>query len=106
MSIYVRNRACRCPRCKARGVFGGAILVTLGILFLLDEYGGPDFDQTWPVLLIVFGLLSLARRGVERTPPPPPRPSWIQPPPGSAANYRQSSYPDAGTRPPDGGEPK
>ena len=87
MSIYVRNRACRCPRCKARGVFGGAILVTLGILFLLDEYGGPDFDQTWPVLLIVIGVLIFLSRTAPTeghispawvkaiTPPPPPGPN-------------------------------
>jgi len=85
---------------------GPLTLITVGVLFALNNFTPYKFYQTWPVLLIVFGLLSLARRGVERTPPPPPGPSWIQPPPGSAANYRQSSYPDAGTRPPDGGEPK
>ena len=90
MSIYVRNRACRCPRCKARGVFGGAILITLGILFLLDEYGGPDFDQTWPVLLIVIGILIFLSRTapteghiqpawVKAILPPPPTPSEPRP---------------------------
>jgi hypothetical protein len=40
---------------------GAAILVTLGVLFLLHEYQLYDFfDQTWPVLLIVIGLLSFA----------------------------------------------
>lgn len=41
---------------------GPAILVTLGVLFLLEEYGIARFDDTWPVLLIVIGLLSFAAR--------------------------------------------
>jgi len=41
---------------------GGAILVTLGVLFLLDNYNMFNFDQSWPVLLIVIGLLSFAAR--------------------------------------------
>ena len=41
---------------------GGAILITLGVLFLLEEYNISPFDNTWPVLLIVIGLLSFASR--------------------------------------------
>jgi len=62
MAIYVRNRRCRCTRCRTRGLMGGAILITLGILFLLNENNIYSFDQTWPVLLIVIGLLSFAAR--------------------------------------------
>lgn len=62
MAIYMRNRSCSCPRCRARGLTGGAILVTLGVLFLLEEYRIAPFDDTWPVLLIVIGLLSFAAR--------------------------------------------
>ena len=40
----------------------GAILVTLGVLFLLQEYGIFYFDDSWPLLLIVIGLLSFAAR--------------------------------------------
>lgn len=98
-------------------VRGPITLITVGALFALNNFTPYKFHQTWPVLLIVFGLLSLARRGVVRTPPPPPGvpppgPSWIQPPPpGSAASYRQSSYPqssypDAGIRPPETGDAK
>jgi hypothetical protein len=41
---------------------GPAILVTLGILFLLDQMRGGyfDFRSTWPVILIVIGAISLA----------------------------------------------
>lgn len=62
MAIYVRNRRCPCLRCRTRGLTGGVILVTLGVLFLLDNYHLLPFDDTWPVLLIVVGLLSFASR--------------------------------------------
>jgi len=62
MAIYVRNRRCSCLRCRARGLMGGAILVTLGVLFLLDNYNFVPFDDTWPVLLIVIGLLLFGAR--------------------------------------------
>jgi len=41
---------------------GPAILITLGFLFLLEEYFRIRFDDTWPLLLIVMGLLSFAAR--------------------------------------------
>lgn len=58
----MRNRACRCARCRIRGLMGGAILITLGVLFLLEEYRFIPFHRTWPVLLIVIGVLSYAAR--------------------------------------------
>ncbi len=62
MSLYIRNRRCHCLRCRVRNLMGGAILVTIGVLFLLQTYDIVDFDQTWPVLLIVIGLLAFAAR--------------------------------------------
>jgi hypothetical protein len=32
------------------------MLITLGVLFLLDEMGNVPFDDSWPALLIVGGL--------------------------------------------------
>jgi len=59
MSDRVR---CNCPQCAIRGLMGPAILVTLGILFLLDQLRGGyfSFGNTIPVILIVIGLISLA----------------------------------------------
>ena len=37
-------------------------LITLGSLFALNNFTNYGFHQTWPVLLIVFGLLSLLGR--------------------------------------------
>lgn len=62
MSVYVRNRSCPCPKCRVRGLTGGAILITLGVLFLIQEYWQEGLGRTWPVLLIVVGLLSYASR--------------------------------------------
>ena len=41
---------------------GPAILITLGVLFLLDQWhgGGFGFGRTWPVILLVIGLVKLA----------------------------------------------
>ena len=39
---------------------GPAIIVTVGILFLVQEYLYIGWDTSWPVLLIVIGLLLFA----------------------------------------------
>jgi hypothetical protein len=52
-------------------------LITLGTLFALNNFTEFGFHQTWPVLLIVFGLLSLLGRTARGTPagaPPGPKP--------------------------------
>ena len=41
---------------------GPVMLITLGVLLSLDHFGPISFGRTWPVLLIVFGLLYLAER--------------------------------------------
>jgi hypothetical protein len=42
-----------------RAIRGPVLLVTLGTLFLIDHSGGIGFRKTWPVLLIVLGILRL-----------------------------------------------
>lgn len=74
-----------------RSISGPIIMITVGVLFAFDRFGSFTFHQTWPVLLIVIGLLRLAGGGRRRywggyyppppppnTPPPPP-PSWQAP---------------------------
>jgi len=68
-----------------RAVTGPIILITIGVLFAFDRFTDFRFSQTWPVLLIVVGLLRLVGGGRRRhyrdfPPPPPPPPSG--PPPG------------------------
>ncbi len=78
---------------------GPITLITLGVLFALNNFTPYQFHQTWPVLLIVFGLLTLMRRTVEPVPPPPGPTTYAPsygypppPPPASGGGYRQSSY--------------
>ncbi|HXB73846.1 MAG TPA: DUF5668 domain-containing protein [Candidatus Acidoferrales bacterium] len=80
-------------RSMVRAIRGPVTLITVGVLFALNNFTQYGFDKTWPVLLIVFGLLSLLRRGMEPVPPestPPPY-SYPPPPPGSGG-YAGSSY--------------
>jgi len=53
---------CNCQRCTIRGLMGPVIVVTVGVLFLLAELRGGyfDFSNTYPVIIIVIGLISLA----------------------------------------------
>jgi len=80
---------------------GPLTLITLGVLFALNNFTPWGFQQTWPVLLIVFGLLSLMRRAAI---PPRPYPTGPMAPPPSyqappytppytpSGGYRQSHY--------------
>jgi|SRR5579862_7921868 len=59
---YRYNPLCSCSRCRAHGFTWPAILITIGVLFLLDQMGHAswmDFSFTWPALLIVIGLMKL-----------------------------------------------
>ena len=41
---------------------GPVLLITLGALLAVDQFGIYSFGRTWPVLLIVFGIFKLAER--------------------------------------------
>ena len=51
---------------------GPILLITLGTLLAVDHFGPWGFWRTWPVLIILFGLLKLLERVALR--PPAPRP--------------------------------
>ena len=77
MTPYIRNRNCQCVRCRAHGLMGAAILITLGVLFLLESYNVIPFDRSVPVLLLVIGcMLLIARTGSTEG---HVQPGWIQP---------------------------
>ena len=48
-------------------------LITLGSLFAANNFTEYRFHQTWPILLIVFGLLSLLCRASASRPEGRPR---------------------------------
>jgi len=57
---YRCNPYCPCSRCRAHGYMGPAVLITLGVLFLLSQVTSNywlRFESTWPALLIVIGLV-------------------------------------------------
>ena len=59
---YRYNSSCSCQRCRTHGLMGPVILITIGVLFLLDQMGRQhwmQFDFTWPALLIVIGVVLL-----------------------------------------------
>jgi hypothetical protein len=71
---------------------GPILLITIGALMAIDYNTAFGFSHTWPVLIIVFGVLKLLERMA--TPPPPVyAPSGFQPgqnpnmpaPPGSVS---------------------
>ena len=84
MSDRVR---CNCRRCMIRGLMGPAVIITVGVLFLLDQVRGGyfSFGNTFPVILIVIGAISLASAlaptdGHISGPLPPTPPGTIPPP--------------------------
>jgi phage shock protein C len=43
-------------------ITGGVILITLGVLFLIDQFiPGVDFGDLWPVVLVVIGVVMIIR---------------------------------------------
>jgi hypothetical protein len=53
---------CNCPRCTIRNLMGPAVVITVGVLFLLQEVRGGNFDfsNKYPFILIVIGAVLLA----------------------------------------------
>ncbi len=102
MRYYQPNPACGCGRCSTRGLMGPAVLVTLGLLFLLANMSDYPFERTWPILLIVIGAIKVVRYMIPDSghfnpgqyPPPP------YPPPYQAGVYAAAGQNAA---PPSGG---
>lgn len=87
----------------ARACRGPILLITIGFLFAVQQAGVVSFERTWPLLIIVLGLLKL----LERVFAPPPNPAGPFVPPYQAPGqpyspgqqYRQGQPPP----PPPGG---
>ena len=57
-----------------QAVRGPILLITLGVLFAMQQAGIVAFSRTWPLILIVIGLTKLIERAVAPqgfVPPPP-----------------------------------
>jgi TM2 domain-containing membrane protein YozV len=85
---FDRARSCR------RGLMGPAILLTLGVQFLLESMGVIRFGRTLPLLLIVIGLVKIFQStgpGPLEGPPPTPVDA---PPSGAVSGEVQSPSPE------------
>ncbi|MBD2755047.1 PspC domain-containing protein [Spirosoma validum] len=63
MNPYNPNK----PASPDRSIIGGAVLILLGIMFLIDRYFDIDFGDLWPFLLIAIGIWLIFR---DRIKPP------------------------------------
>lgn len=75
-----------------QAIRGPIMLIALGTLVEIDYAGIYSFWRTWPILIIVFGVLKLLERAGEKPRPPynfpgpyagqQPGPYTVNPPPG------------------------
>lgn len=81
---YMPNKNCRCERCSRGPILGGAVLLTLGALFLLREFTHLGFQ--WPLLLIVMGVVMVWQHAASTQGhvPPPLDPRQAPPAPPAA----------------------
>jgi hypothetical protein len=55
-----------------QAIRGPVLLITLGVLFAIHQAGVLSFARTWPLILIVIGLMKLLERMVAKPQPVPP----------------------------------
>lgn len=78
---------CNCRRCMIRGLMGPAVIITVGVLFLIQQIRGGFFEfwRLSPMILIVIGAISLASNLASAeghiSGPVPPAPPGTAPPP-------------------------
>jgi len=101
---------CHCQSCTMRSLTGPAIVITIGVLFLLHQLRGGTFyfGHTWPIIMVVIGLVQLASavasreghvdyRPIVSVPPVPPAAVPPVPPPAAPpGNISQPPYPTQG----------
>jgi Domain of unknown function (DUF5668) len=59
-----------------QAIRGPILLITLGVLFAIQQAGILAFSRTWPLILIVIGVTKLMERAVSPSQP------FVPPPPG------------------------
>lgn len=55
-----------------QAIRGPVLLITIGVLFALEQSGVIAFTRTWPLIIIVVGLMKLLERMVAPAAPFPP----------------------------------
>ena len=86
---------CPCDRCRMRKIMGPAMLVTVGMLFLLQSLNVASFDRTWPAILLVVGVVKLLQSNASSAghigPLPPAPPAVAAPPTPPPPNTEPAS---------------
>lgn len=71
----------------AQAIRGPIVLIAIGVLFAVHQAGILPFSRTWPLLIIVVGVMKLIERW--NTPPRSPHPAPPPPyPPGAQGGPR------------------
>jgi len=98
---------CVCERCRTRKLMGPAMLVTVGVMFLLHSISNIGLGRTWPAILLVIGVVKLVQSNSSynghigalptdtniyppTTPPPPGAPGTYQ---GTPSGTGESAAP-------------
>ena len=98
-------------RSLATALRAPVVMITIGVLFLLDNMTGLTFGRTWPVILIVLGALALAGGGKRPRRNIPAVDSAAQPypqvpnPRPDAGSYSGARYADSAYAQPPGSPP-
>jgi hypothetical protein len=77
-------QACVCNRCQTRNLMWPAVIVTVGVLWLLENTTRFGWDRTWPVILLIVGIVKLLQSSASslgHVGPLPPGPGPMPPPP-------------------------
>lgn len=78
------------------------MLVTLGVLFLLDSVSNIEFHKTWPAILLVIGVVKLLQSNASSTghvgPLPPGEAAYpaSAPPPAAPSDMTEPQPPSSG----------
>ena len=83
-----------------QAIRGPVLLITIGTLFAIHQTGHISFGRTWPVLIIVIGLIKLFERAAGPVTPFAPPGAYQQPP---ASGAYQPPSPGSYQPPPPGG---
>jgi len=80
--LFAKRRVA--PEERHRSLTGPILLVTIGALWLMSNLHGPSGWRTWPIILLILGVVQLVERGYlggsPLIPPPPAPPSSPIPP--------------------------
>ncbi|MGC2401846.1 MAG: hypothetical protein WA510_18770 [Acidobacteriaceae bacterium] len=79
-----------------RRLRGPAFVILVGINAFLDQWGVISFSRSWPLYLILAGLLGLAERAALAAAPPMPP---LYPNPYTGTSFVPGGYPPASPYP-------